>query len=142
MPGDEKYAQGKGGAGGTGGLASLVDVITRERVSYARTSFARGCIVDIARTRNHATDKGQHNSGSLSDSRVLTISSDLPTVLQVLNEVVPNLEEVSANSPVPVRPSRIVCTRHLCATSRLPFNLARSGSRRSILPAADRGSSV
>ncbi|XP_006610127.2 heterogeneous nuclear ribonucleoprotein K-like [Apis dorsata] len=27
--------------------------------------------------------------------RVLTISSDLPTVLQVLNEVVPNLEEVS-----------------------------------------------
>ncbi|KAI4493484.1 hypothetical protein M0804_001660 [Polistes exclamans] len=29
---------------------------------------------------------------------VLTISSDLPTVLTVLNEVVPNLEEVSINN--------------------------------------------
>lgn len=37
----------------------------------------------------------RNNCWSVFDSRVLTISSDLPTVLQVLNEVVPNLEEVS-----------------------------------------------
>lgn len=39
--------------------------------------------------------RDQDNHRDPSDSRVLTISSDLPTVLQVLNEVVPNLEEVS-----------------------------------------------
>lgn len=37
-----------------------------------------------------------NNTSSIFDSSVLTISSDLETVLQVLNEVVPNLEEVSS----------------------------------------------
>ncbi|KYN18032.1 Heterogeneous nuclear ribonucleoprotein K [Trachymyrmex cornetzi] len=58
--------------------------------------------------------------------RVLTISSDLPTVLQVLNEVVPNLEEKALY----LRSKKYRCgfdTMGVCG----------SGSRRSILSAID-----
>ncbi|KYQ53389.1 Heterogeneous nuclear ribonucleoprotein K [Trachymyrmex zeteki] len=51
--------------------------------------------------------------------RVLTISSDLPTVLQVLNEVVPNLEEVTI--------SNIVNMLHLPLSTRFQ-NGSRHGS--------------
>lgn len=53
-----------------------------------QTCVARNIIV-------YGSDEDRSNCWSVFDSRVLTISSDLPTVLQVLNEVVPNLEEVS-----------------------------------------------
>lgn len=76
----------------------MVDVVTRERVSYARKRHSHGTdtVNGTYATCTHTHRKCRCNSWSPSDSRVLTISSDLPTVLQVLNEVVPNLEEVSA----------------------------------------------
>lgn len=78
-------------------MASLVDVTHAIASPYARNAIRTGLyMVNSTYNAKRCHGRDQYNSGSPSDSRVLTISSDLPTVLQVLNEVVPNLEEVSA----------------------------------------------
>ncbi|KYM80402.1 Heterogeneous nuclear ribonucleoprotein K [Atta colombica] len=70
--------------------------------------------------------------------RVLTISSDLPTVLQVLNEVVPNLEEISKRFLTCfICLFRIVRMRFRALSCSSPVGSRLSGSRRSILSAID-----
>ncbi|CAK9819143.1 Heterogeneous nuclear ribonucleoprotein K homolog, partial [Anthophora quadrimaculata] len=64
-----------------------------QNITKLRSQYKASIIVPDCPGPERLLYESWSNCWSVFDSRVLTISSDLSTVLQVLNEVVPNLEE-------------------------------------------------